>query len=195
MCAKNREPFEKRLTSLEPSVRETLADEILQDVAQTLNDPLNDRRFDVRVHCTKTSRCRSTFWGAVCGMSIGTLAGVLLTLAVTGIFRPASLPVPAQQIAVESKPQNGSNADSHVNRHNEYSSGHTTLARADELRYPIMSDVDRLIEQANERAKRLQTLDDSGRRYAYTSNLSPAALSERIEQWAKNRELVEHFLQ
>mgnify|MGYP000877073692 CR=1 FL=1 len=66
------ETLKKQLSNCEPLVSESLADEVLRDVEAVLSSPKQrlPKHFNTQLHCTKKSRCRSTFFGTILGTSL-----------------------------------------------------------------------------------------------------------------------------
>ena len=193
MSDHNNESLQKRLAPCEPWISESLADDVLRDVDAVLNSPKQrkSQRFNAQVHCTKKSRCRSTFLGVILGVSLGLLIGVTITLAMLGhrgqqivyVEVPVETPLekPAETETPPQKPE----------RTHNY--GHSQLARAETNREPI-SELDRLIEETIAHKQRIVIPDSLRSQYVehrYTSSAGTILPDQNL--LLLQRELLENY--
>jgi len=192
------EQLKQRLASCEPVISETLADEVLRDV----NVALTPCRFHARLHCTKKSRCRSTFLGILLGTSLGLLIGFTLPWVWHGsagqqivvVEVPVATPIPKQQPEQQTEQQPEQQDEQKPLRERptrQYDA--TYLARAERQFLPV-TDIDRLIDQTIAQRQQIQFPEGIGGQYA-VPRLTAYHVSDTPDygRMMLQRELLESF--
>lgn len=141
------ETLKKQLSNCEPLVSESLTDEVLRDVEAVLSSPKQrlPKHFNTQLHCTKKSRCRSTFFGTILGASLGLLIGVTLAIFIIG-HREKEIVYVEAPVKKETQPSPKKDRTNNSDRF--------LLAQADSNRETV-SEIDKLIEETLEQKRRI----------------------------------------